>query len=765
MEVMKSDVNMFLIHGKDGIFVNSCVPQRPGDSPADVSAVPSNGNRPEVLNHFSCQKVWCLDRIARLYSRSPKNNVAIVEERLGLSILHLNTECSSDSTFDTLRGVGKFRNLYTPMGCKNIKHLQWSNNGVYLVIYFNLNNFSKETGLSLDDNLHIWDISQKAIVGTFSTRRLSPEQWPIIKWVGDNDMFAFCYSHEVSLYSISSTDASPIKSTRLLMTIPVHRVFSVEVFGGIEGTLAANDTGKAGTEVKATDDTIKVNGKDLGNESADKSEVVAEGDFSFLGRGGWISLAAYTKADISTQVSGNLYITTIRAVGNKLVEESSHNHELKSEDSAEMMWSPSGKYLMVLGQSTVDLAGERYGSTSNCLLYNRDGTFIRRVNAQTTHDARWCPIRDEFIVMEGNMPCDITLFDATCKPLFEFPKSYRNTIKWNPLGNMVALCGFGNLAGEICFWYRKESNEYEQIIHLKEPCTVVSEWSLDSKYFMAASTFPRMKVDNFLKIFNHEGDLIEHQKFHECYDVCWMGVSASEADFVRPRVRNTVQRKALYRPKMHSKEDDVKSAADGVSSKIQAGLGVSAKALKSRSSSPLGNPPAHMVAQVEGGIDSSSWNPLNSTRMPTKGTIPLGNSRFPRDTRYKGSLFSNDYGDKNDPSVDLLDAFKHVFALSQSPAPSKPVQYEAVSQSQPRRPEEPQAMENPQVAQDRRATYNNRPAGETTDVQENAAKSLSMLMRIKNQLHCEKSKPLQQSILDEVQLLKLLLEAKKPVGE
>ena len=42
-----------------------------------------------------------------------------------------------------------------------------------------------------------------------------------------------------------------------------------------------------------------------------------------------------------------------------------------------------------------------------------------------------------------------TMFDHKCKPLFNYGTGYRNTIKWSNSGRYVALCGFGNLPGDI----------------------------------------------------------------------------------------------------------------------------------------------------------------------------------------------------------------------------------------------------------------------------------------------------------------------------
>jgi uncharacterized protein with WD repeat len=47
------------------------------------------------------------------------------------------------------------------------------------------------------------------------------------------------------------------------------------------------------------------------------------------------------------------------------------------------------------------------------------------------------------------MPALGTMFDHKCKPLFNYGSGYRNTIKWSNSGRYVALCGFGNLPGDI----------------------------------------------------------------------------------------------------------------------------------------------------------------------------------------------------------------------------------------------------------------------------------------------------------------------------
>lgn len=49
-------------------------------------------------------------------------------------------------------------------------------------------------------------------------------------------------------------------------------------------------------------------------------------------------------------------------------------------------------------------------------------------------------------------PATTTLYDRDCKPLHEFGKRFRNTIRVCPFSNTAMIGGFGNCAGEIDFW-------------------------------------------------------------------------------------------------------------------------------------------------------------------------------------------------------------------------------------------------------------------------------------------------------------------------
>lgn len=58
----------------------------------------------------------------------------------------------------------------------------------------------------------------------------------------------------------------------------------------------------------------------------------------------------------------------------------------------------------------------------------------------------------EFCVVYGFMPAKATIFNLKCEPIFELGTGAKNSIYYNPHGNILLLGGFGNLRGQIDIW-------------------------------------------------------------------------------------------------------------------------------------------------------------------------------------------------------------------------------------------------------------------------------------------------------------------------
>ena len=86
--------------------------------------------------------------------------------------------------------------------------------------------------------------------------------------------------------------------------------------------------------------------------------------------------------------------------------------------------------------------------------------------------------------------------------VYSFGAAHRNVASWAPHGRFLALCGFGNLAGDVDFWDRhKKKKMGSQNI----PCAVSYGWSPCSRFFMAATLAPRMNVDNGVRVYRYDG--------------------------------------------------------------------------------------------------------------------------------------------------------------------------------------------------------------------------------------------------------------------
>lgn len=91
------------------------------------------------------------------------------------------------------------------------------------------------------------------------------------------------------------------------------------------------------------------------------------------------------------------------------------------------------------------------------------------------------------------MPAKATLFNLKCEPIFEFGTGPRNSIHYNPFGNILLLGGFGNLRGQVELW---DMNVHKLIARMDAPDTTLLSWSPDGEHFMTATTAPRLRMCN-----------------------------------------------------------------------------------------------------------------------------------------------------------------------------------------------------------------------------------------------------------------------------
>ena len=117
-----------------------------------------------------------------------------------------------------------------------------------------------------------------------------------------------------------------------------------------------------------------------------------------------------------------------------------------------------------------------------------------------------------------DMPAKTVIFDQRTRVLHDFGSAPYNFISFNPQGRLLALAGFGNLAGKLDVFDRRSLNK---VCTIDAPNTSYCEWSPDGRSILTATLSPRLRVDNGIKIWHCTGVLVHYQSTEELYQTSW----------------------------------------------------------------------------------------------------------------------------------------------------------------------------------------------------------------------------------------------------
>ncbi|KAI4260026.1 MAG: hypothetical protein LQ352_000522 [Teloschistes flavicans] len=197
-------------------------------------------------------------------------------------------------------------------------------------------------------------------------------------------------------------------------------------------------------------------------------------------------------------------------------------------DKVQLKWNNEGTGLIVLAQTEVDKSGKSYYGETTLYLLSVNGKFDSRIELEKDgpiHDVSWSPNSKEFGVVYGYMPAKSTIFNTLAKATHSFSLGPRNTINFSPHGRFVLVAGFGNLAGQMDI-YDLEKN-YSKICTVEASNASVCEWSPDGMHILTATTSPRLRVDNGVRIWHVTGGLMYNEDLQELYHVTWRPQSAA----------------------------------------------------------------------------------------------------------------------------------------------------------------------------------------------------------------------------------------------
>lgn len=191
-------------------------------------------------------------------------------------------------------------------------------------------------------------------------------------------------------------------------------------------------------------------------------------------------------------------------------------------DKVQLKWNGLGTALVVLAQTEVDKSNKSYYGETTMYLLNASGTFDARITLDKDgpiHDVAWSPNSTEFGVVYGFTPAKTTIFNHRGVAMHSLPMAPRNHIIFSPTGRFALVAGFGNLAGHIDVYDLEKDNR--KICTIDSGSPSVCAWSPDSRYILTATTSPRLRVDNGVKIWHVGGGLTYHEDMVELYNVMW----------------------------------------------------------------------------------------------------------------------------------------------------------------------------------------------------------------------------------------------------
>ncbi|KAK9457570.1 eukaryotic translation initiation factor eIF2A-domain-containing protein [Dipodascopsis uninucleata] len=187
-----------------------------------------------------------------------------------------------------------------------------------------------------------------------------------------------------------------------------------------------------------------------------------------------------------------------------------------------LKWNNLGTSLLIWTSTDVDQTGKSYYGESTLYLRGIAGNYDSRITLDKEgpiHDVAWCPDSKEFTVVYGYMPAKTTVFNYRGDLVRSLPTGPRNTILYSPQGRYIIHAGFGNLQGEVDIYDRV--NNYNKVSTIDASNTSVCEWSPDGRYILFATTSPRLRVDNGVKIFHISGKLMYVREMNELFSASW----------------------------------------------------------------------------------------------------------------------------------------------------------------------------------------------------------------------------------------------------
>lgn len=311
-----------------------------------------------------------------------------------------------------------------------------------------------------EKNLQVWDVSSGNLVLALPQRTFSKDTWPLIFWAPDEATLYHSVTNTIHVYTKEDGFSTYKK-------VPVKGLGSFSPSPTLKPTLAVFIPEVKGQPAAAM--VLDPSGKDP-----------------------------------TTVTRRSFY----RATG------------------ARFYWNKQGTVVLVMAYSETDVTNQSYYGEQKLHFLPSNGDDACAVpipKEGPVHDVQWSPLGDVFCVVSGFMPANVTIFNQKCKAVVDLGNGPYNTIKWNPFGRFLCVAGFGNLPGDIVIYDRPVNGSCVPIGRTR--CeAVVCSWSPAGRHLMCATTSPRLRVDNGIKMFTYFGEKVSSKPFEVLLDAQWLPV-------------------------------------------------------------------------------------------------------------------------------------------------------------------------------------------------------------------------------------------------
>lgn len=191
-------------------------------------------------------------------------------------------------------------------------------------------------------------------------------------------------------------------------------------------------------------------------------------------------------------------------------------------ESCTFKWNALGTSLLALVSTDVDSTNKSYYGETQLYLLDISGSFDQKIHLPKEgpiHEITWSPTSREFAVIYGYMPAVTSFFDSRGNSIHSLPNASRNTILYSPHAKYILVAGFGNLPGDIDILDRQ--NKFSKVVSFQASNTSVCKWSPDGRFILTATTSPRLRVDNSVKIWYFNGSLVYFKSYQELNSIDW----------------------------------------------------------------------------------------------------------------------------------------------------------------------------------------------------------------------------------------------------